>query len=240
LYVADTGNKRVVIVSPEGENLGTLDPETPFEEPFDLVVNAAGEIFVLDPTAEMIAHFGADDTYLGTVPAESDVIGRSRGIGIDDEGQLWIANTPGGRVVQIDVAGNTLQSIPVWPGEDSQPVDVAVGHDGSIFVTDSGLHKLVRFENGGRRLLAWELPIANSIDGSHLAVDELGSIYVSKPEPFLIAQHTAEGEPVGDWSVMPSTGTVVKPIGVAVDTQGRVWFVDTVGGALYVIEADVG
>ncbi|MEZ4680018.1 MAG: hypothetical protein R2932_37940 [Caldilineaceae bacterium] len=143
-------------------------------------------------------------------------------------------------MVQVDTEGNTLQSIPVWPGGDSQPVDVAVGLDGSIFVTDAGMNKLIRFEASGRRQLAWDLPIANSIDSSHLAINQAGYLYVSKPEPFLIAQHDPMGEPIGDWNVMPPSGSVVKPVGIAVDNLGRIWFVDTVGGALYVIENDVG
>lgn len=240
IYVADTGNQRVVVVSPEGEILEELTPPEAFVEPFDLVANSAGDIFVLDPATERIVHFGSDHTYIRDLPIEDGIAGRSRGIGIDTAGQLWIANTPGGRVVAVDIDGNTVQSIPVWPGQESQPVDVAVGNDGSIFVTDSGLHKLVQFDPNGRRLLAWDLPVANSIDGSHLAISAAGNLYISKPEPFLIAQHTALGEPVGDWSVVPETGGIVKPIGVAVDTLGRVWFVDTAGGGLYVIEADVG
>ncbi len=238
VYVADTGNRRVVILSPEGEQLGQLTAAEAFEEPFDLAVNSTGEIFVLDPTAERISHFGADGAYLGDLPVEAGVAGRSRGIGIDQEGHLWIANTSAGRVVEVDVDGTTLQSFAVWPGEESQPVDVAVGRDGSIFVTDSGLNKLVRLDPNGQRILAWELPVANSVDGSHLAVSENGYLHVSKPEPFLIAQHNPDGEPIGDWSVMAANGDVVKPVGIAVDMLGRVWFVDTVGGALYVIDVD--
>lgn len=237
LYVADTGNRRVLILSADGELLGQLTPAEAFEEPFDLVVNGAGEIFVLDPATERISHFDVDGSYLGDVPAEAGVAGRSRGIGIDQEGNLWIANTSAGRVVKLDRNGTTLQSIPVWAGEESQPVDVAVGRDGSIFVTDSGLNKLIRFDANGQRLLAWDLPVANTVDGSHLAVSDNGYLHISKPEPFLIAQHTPDGEPVGDWSVIPTNGELVKPVGVAVDALGRIWFVDTVGGALYVIEA---
>lgn len=240
IYVADTGNQRVMVVSLDGEIVGELQPDDPFLEPFDLVVDQNGSVFVLDPTAEQIVHFGADGAYQGTVPVEIGIAGRSRGIGIDPQGNLWIANTAGARVVQVAQDGTTLQSIPVWAGEDSQPVDVAVGNDGTIFVTDAGLHKLVSFDPTGRRLLAWELPVANSIDSSHLAVGPDGYVYVSKPEPFLISQHTPLGDPIGDWSVQPANGGVVKPIGVTVDSEGRVWFVDTAGGALYVIERDLG
>ena len=240
LYVADTGNQRVVIVSPEGEIIGQLESPQPFVEPFDLAVNPDGEIFVLDPTAERLSRFDATGAYVGDVAADQSVIGRSRGIAIDRQGLIWIANTPGGRVVAINNDGQIAQEIAVAPGEPSQPVDVVVGNDGAIFVTDAGLHKLIRFEPTGQRSLAWEIPVANTVDSSHLAVGPNGNLYLSKPEPFLISERMSLGEETGNWSVLPAGGNVVKPIGVAVDGLGRIWFVDTVGGGLYVIEADVG
>lgn len=240
LYVADTGNQRVVILTPDGETVGQLEPPQPFVEPFDLAVNAEGEIFVLDAAGERLVRFDAAGNYLGDVPGDVGVISRARGIGIDRQGQIWIASTPGGRVVALSPEGEIRQEIPVWPGEPSQPVDVAVGNDGAIFVTDAGIHKLIRFEPNGQRSLAWDLPVANTMDSSHLAVGPSGNLYVSKPEPFLISERMSLGEETGSWSVAPAGGGVVKPIGVAVDDLGRIWFVDTVGGGLYVIEADLG
>ena len=120
LYVADTGNQQVVVLSPTGEILEQLTPPEAFVEPFDLVTNRAGEIFVLDPAAERVAHFGPAHDYLGDLPLEEGIAGRSRGIGIDNQDQLWIANTPGGRVVAVDVDGNTVQTIPVWHGSHTK------------------------------------------------------------------------------------------------------------------------
>lgn len=240
LYVADTGNQRVLVLLPDGTTVGELRGLEPFSEPFDLAVGPAGQVYVLDPVAERISIFASDDSYLGDLPAEPGIVGRSRGLHVDREGRIWVANTPGGRVVALDGEGQVLLSIPVWPGEDSQPVDVAVGSDGSIFVTDAGLNKLVRFDADGRRVLAWDIPVANSMDGSHLAVDASGYLYLSKPEPFLVTQLLPSGELVGDWSAMPAGAPPAKPIGIAVDGSGRVWYVDTINGMVYVIEPDVG
>jgi streptogramin lyase/4-amino-4-deoxy-L-arabinose transferase-like glycosyltransferase len=236
VYVADTGNQRVVVLAPDGAVRQQLTPPEPFAEPFDLVVDQRGSIFVLDSTQERIVHFAADGSYAGDVPAEEGLLHRARGIGIDPAGNLWIAGTASGRVIQLDGSGATRQIIPVWPGEDSQPVDVAVGVNGTIFVADAGLHKLVQLDSSGRRLFAWPLPIANSVDGSHLAVGAAGALYVSKPEPFLIGYYTPTGALLGDWEVSAMGNSLIKPIGVAVDAAERLWFVDTAGGALYVIE----
>lgn len=240
LYVADTGNKRVLILQPDGTSVGELHGPEPFSEPFDIAVGPDGQVYVLDAAAERVRIFAADDSYLGDLPTEPSLVSRSRGIHVDQENRIWIAHTPGAEVVAFDRSGQELMKIPVWPGEDSQPIDVAVGLDGSIFVTDAGLHKVVRFDASGRRLLAWDIPLANSIDSSHLAVDGAGYLYLSKPEPFLISQLQPSGEPVGDWLAMPAGAPPAKPVGIAVDSSGRVWYVDTVGGMVYVIEPDVG
>lgn len=240
LYVADTGNKRVLILQPDGTTVGELRGPESFSEPFDIAVGPDGQIYVLDAAAERVQIFAGDDSYVGELPADPALIGRARGLHVDREGRIWIARTPAGQAVALDRNGQVLMAIPIWPGEDSQPVDVAVGLDGSIFVTDAGLHKLVRFAADGRRLLAWDIPVTNSIDSSHLAVDGAGNLYLSKPEPFLISQLLPNGELVGDWQAMPAGAPPAKPIGIAVDSSGRVWYVDTAGGMVYVIEPDVG
>lgn len=240
LYVADTGNQRVLVVAPDGTTIGELRGAEPFVEPFDIAVGPEGQVYVLDAAAERIFIFNADDSYRGDVPADPALVSRSRGIHVDRDGRIWIANTAGGRALALDSDGSLLMAIPIWPGEDSQPVDVAIGNDGSIFVTDAGLNKLVRFDANGRRLLAWDIPVANTIDSSHLAVDAGGYLYMSKPELFQVTQLLPNGELVGDWSAMPAGSGPVKPVGIAVDSSGRVWYVDTISGMIYVIEPDVG
>ena len=73
-----------------------------------------------------------------------------------------------------------------------------------------------------------------------MTVDAAGYLYLSKPEPALVTQLLPTGELVGDWSAKPPGGAPVKPIGIAIDSSGRVWYVDSVGGVIYVIEPDVG
>jgi streptogramin lyase/4-amino-4-deoxy-L-arabinose transferase-like glycosyltransferase len=236
VYVADSGNRRVIKLAPDvGVQIELESGDQPWQEPFDLDVDSQGNLYVLEPTQARLAQFDAEGAYLGDVAVDPALIERSRGLHIDAQDRLWIANTPRGRVIALDPTGAVVQEIPVWSGQDSQPVDVAVGSDGSIFVTDAGLHKLVRFDASGRRLLAWEIPVANSVDGSHLAVDEQGALYLTQPEKALVAKHDAQGEQLGVWSVAAEKVTV-KPVGVAIGADGRVWFVDSNGGNLFVIE----
>jgi streptogramin lyase/4-amino-4-deoxy-L-arabinose transferase-like glycosyltransferase len=238
IYVADTGHRRVLIVNSAGDELGQIaGGAQPFREPFDLAVDNGGQLYVLDAGLAQLTVFDAQGGYLRDVPAPSVLLDRSRGLHVDPEGRIWVAHTTGGRVVALDGVGQILEEILVWPGQGSQPVDVAVGIDGTIFVTDAGLHKLVRFDPNGQRLLAWEIPVANTLDGAHLAVGPNGDLYLTQPEKAQISRLNSEGEQLGAWFVNTlSPGGLVKPVGVAVDGEGRIWSVDSLGGRLFVVE----
>jgi streptogramin lyase/4-amino-4-deoxy-L-arabinose transferase-like glycosyltransferase len=235
LYVADTGNRRVLRFAETGEVQGELTPgAVPFEEPFDLAVDRQGQLYVLDAVGR-ISLFDAQGVYVRDVPAPARTVERARGLFVDAQDRIWVASTPNSRVVALDQAGAIVLEIAVWPGEDSQPTDVAVGADGTIFVVDEQLHKLVRFSADGRRLLAWAIPVSNTLDGAHLAVDGAGFLYLTQPETGRVAKLLPEGDEIGHWA-LPRAGAPVKPVGVGVDGFGRIWVADVVGGAVLAIE----
>jgi streptogramin lyase len=157
---------------------------------------------------------------------------------VGSDGRIWVANTPGGRVVALGADGQLLREIPVWPGEAGQPVDVVAGASDDIFVTDASLYKLARLTVDGRRLLAWNIPVANTMDGPHLAMDGTGMIYMTEPETGEIAKLNQDGERVGAWSLHSMNGLTVKPVGIAVDLAGRIWVTDSENGNLIVIEPE--
>lgn len=249
LFVADTGNKRVLILDENGSLLREIDTITiegrveSFVEPFDVAMDHSNpdepRAVVLDATTGRLVVLDARVETLGNhlfdVPVDTVFVERSRGIDVDPSGRIWVANTPGGRIQAITMEGEIVREIPVWPGENAQPVDVAVGADDAIYVTDMGLYKLVRFGPDGRRQLAWDIPVANSIDSAHLAVDPstenpTPSLYVTEPEEGRVVKRDITGEAIGLWDLPPNAdGSRIKPIGIDVDAQGRIWLADTVG-----------
>ncbi|MDQ3250494.1 MAG: PA14 domain-containing protein, partial [Chloroflexota bacterium] len=237
IYVADTGNRRLLLLAPTGELLKTIEGGSePFGEPFDVATDAAGQVYVLDAGLGQIMLFTADGEFLRTIPAEKSVVERARGLHVDAQARIWLANTPGERLVAVDNNGVQIMEIPVWPGAGAQPVDVTLNRDGIIFAADAGLHKLISYAPDGRRLLAWEIAVANTVDGSHLTTDADGFLYLSEPEQGVIVKLTGQGERIGVWRVAGTDGAPVKPVGLAVDPTGRIWFVDTLGGHVFVLE----
>ena len=247
VYVTEMGARQLLVLSPDGEVVRTVTGmpgaggEEPFVEPFDVAVDGQGQVYVLDAGAARLPIFAPNGDYLRDAPGDPLYFDRTRGLTVDTQNRLWLAATAWGSLVAENAAGEQLFNAPVWPGEDSQPVDVAIGAGDHIFVVDANLHKLIHFDASGQRLLAWELTPTNTLDAPHMAVDDDGFVYLSEPENSRIAQLDPTGERVGEWLLMSDQGAPVKPIGVAVDGAARrVWYVDTAFGEVGYVERPVG
>lgn len=247
IYVSESAAQRVTIYAPDGAPRGMIDGgvidggvidggEQPFLEPTDLAASA-DRIFVLDAGAGRVRAFTLDGKPVPFAAGlDGDFADRSRGLGSGLEGGVLIANTPNNRIMLLDRAGATTGQMVVWAGEDAQPVDVAVGQDGRLFVADGQGHRLIRYSPSGQMERAWPLAAANTMDSPHLAVDARGMLYVTEPEGGRILLHDPQGELVGAWDLAALLGRQVRPVGIAVGADGVIWVADSLGAALIALE----
>ncbi len=232
IFVADTGNGRVLVLDGEGavqsiiEGERSSDAALQFVEPVDLAVDAAGRLYVLDPTLARLLRIDPADGTRTVLPIAADYLDRSRGLFIGPGDAIWIANTPNRRVAAFDREGNLLHEL-IIPEADAQPVDVAVASDGTRYVSDAGLHRLLRYTANGDLAETREMPPANSVNGPHLTLREDGSLLVSEPETGRIVELDARGIPRAAWTLPMAGQKPAKPVGIAVDPGGRVWTVDS-------------
>jgi sugar lactone lactonase YvrE len=136
----------------------------------------------------------------------------------------------------VDSNGLLIQEI-VLPrvtidNKEMQPTDVVMMSDNTLYATDVAEHILYRFDVAGFLLASQPIPVANSLDSSHLATDKAGMLYMTEPEAGRIVQFDASGVPVAAWSVRVAGSEDAKPVGIDVDADGTIWVVDSVGGRL--------
>ena len=236
LYLADTGNHRLLVLDQEDGLLSQVNGGAePFDDLSEVAVDNNGRVYALDAGRARLSLFDAEGEYLSEVPVPATYTGRSRGMFVDNQNNLWLANTPASRVVVLDLAGNVLTEFPVSPGLPAQPVDVAVTPDGNIYVTDVILDQLIRFGPDGQQRQSWTIPHSTSLDGAHLAVGADGSLYLTVPEEGRVLRLDPNGQAIEQWELRQPDGRKMKPVGVAVDAEGRVWVVDSAGGNLVVL-----
>ncbi len=234
IYVAETGNSRLLILDSTGAKTGEINTaDAPLQEPFDLAIDTTGQLYVQDAATAKISIYDANGNFVRNLAIDPDVAGRARGIFVDSDARIWVARTPGGNVVGLNQEGQSVLNLPLRGDEDSQPVDVAVGVGSNIFVVDGVQNKLIFFTSQGQRLFSWEIAPANTMQSSHLAVDLNGFLYLTEPEKGTVAKLAADGTRLGVYDVRQAG--VGKPVGIAVDPAGRIWVSDPERGQVAVI-----
>lgn len=193
IYVSDTGNDRVQKFTPSGQFLlefGRPVPEKKMDLP-DLTKPApAGGLFN-GPT----------------------------GITVDSGGNVYVADRWNHRVQKFDSEGRFLlqwrgaewkgagvrpEVAEPWQGGFFGPQDVAVGKDGSIFVSDTGRKRIMKFTPEGRFVLGWggegDGP-GRFMEPVGLAVSDEGEVYVADTANHRVQIFTPEGQFVRQFKV---------------------------------------
>ena len=227
IYVADTGNQRVVILSPEGKVLGTFgragEGQGEFVEPFDLDVAPDGSLWVLDAMRQVLLHFDKEGKLLEDVAPTSPWY-RPRGLDVAADGTVYVADTGGVRITQVAADGTLVRQIggpegPIGPG---QPTDVAVAPNGDIYVVEAMAGLVWHLDANGTPMARWSLPGSNTIDAPHLALLPDGRVVVTNPMGASVRIYLPDGTPVGEFG---GVNMMRLPVGIAVDTAGNTVYV---------------
>lgn len=168
LYVADTGNDRVVKLTPDGRfvtqygGFGVAfgdkseEREDSLDEPWDVAVGGFSNLFVSDQNNDRISEFDAYRSYKGTFfPKGNDVrqrLNKPRGCIIDSENHLWVVDAMNDRVLKLSGTGGIMLELGGYGWSQQRfkdPTQIAVDVDGRIFVCDRGNQRLQVFDRLG-------------------------------------------------------------------------------------------
>lgn len=182
------------------------------------------------------------DLVFGTEGSELGQFRRPRGIAVDPDGSLFVADTENHRIQHLDQSGNPIK---VWGnfadlaqgpapgGTFFEPWGIAVAPDGSVYVADTWNHRIQKFSPEGEFLNMWgtfgQAERPDAFWGPRdVVVDPQGRVIVSDtgnkrivifgPDGDFIAQFGEEGFAPGQFS---------EPVGLALDASGNLYVADT-------------
>ncbi len=251
LYVADTANHRIWHITPQGATLGMWGEygsgPGQFNEPWDVAVDGDGNIYVADTWNHRIQKFDAQGHFLlswgkvgqstaGSSPGQQGIFYGPRGVAVDAQGQVYVADT-GNKWIQVfDRDGHFLREFGgggAEPGQLNEPVGLAVDDDGNVYVADTWNHRIQVFDVTGRAVRQWRIPTwaqqDNPEEKPFLALDR-SYVYASDPvnRRVLVFDHQGNYQ----WALYATAGQLTFPEGVAV-SQGTIFAADAHAGKVY-------
>jgi uncharacterized protein (TIGR03663 family) len=165
-----------------------------------------------------------------------------RAVALAADGSLYVADTLNNRIQHLNADGTLLKT---WGspadvsamnapgGTFNQPWGVAVGPDGSVYVSDTWNHRVQKFSSDGQFVTMWgHLVQGDQPDGFYgprgIAVDAQGRVYVADTGNKRVVVFDVQGAYLTSFgSTGSDKGQLDEPVGVAVDGAGNVFVADT-------------
>ncbi len=267
VYVADTLNHRIQVFDIDGELIRSIGSqgsgEDQFYEPRGVTVDNAGNIYVADTwnarivklssTGEWLATWGSGEETLdgrrftdtgGTVEGNADnplSFYGPRGVAVDAEGNVYIADTGNKRIVVTDNEGEYLYQFGfagTEAGQFNEPTGVAVDRSGRIYVADTWNGRVQVFQRADDEqeialpIVTWNVSgwQANTYEDPSIAVSPDGEVYVSIPQQNRVVAANLRGEVILRWGGRgEDLASLDSPSGITVGPEGQVYVADRNG-----------
>jgi uncharacterized protein (TIGR03663 family) len=195
-----------------------------------------------DPTEGKVFVYEAD-TIIDAAQARPVAMNYPRSLAFAKDGSFYLADSLNHRILHLAQDGSILHEwgslgqstdqLPAALGTFNEPWGVAVGPDGSVYVTDTWNHRVQKFTATGKPLTSWgifgQAETLLSLYGPRgIAVDSQGRVYVADTGNKRLVVYESDGTPItqiGSGGYEP--GMFDEPVGVAVDADGRIYVADT-------------
>jgi DNA-binding beta-propeller fold protein YncE len=136
----------------------------------------------------------------GSGPGECNT---SRGIAVDPQGNVFVADTRNHRIEKFDSEGRFLSQ---WgrrgaePGNFDYPTGVATDGSGAVYVVDADNHRIQKFTNDGQFMKLWSTRQGDLDAPFAIAIDRMGHVFVSQGyDELRIQVYSLEGAFLGAW-----------------------------------------
>ncbi len=246
IYVADSGNHRIVKLAPDGTPITAWGSQGTgpgqFNEPWGIAVDQEGNVYVADTWNHRIQKFDAEGNFLlewgfaamtGGQLTEPGAFFGPRAIAIDAEGNLYVTDTGNKRVQKFSPDGQFLAQYGgggAGPGQFDEPVGIAIGPEGNIYVADTWNRRVQVFTPDFVFLREWPVEGWESdsvVNKPYIAVDAQGNVYITDPENYRVIVFDPTGQVkavFGQFGVdLRSFGL---PNGITIGPDGNVYVAD--------------
>lgn len=163
----------------------------------------------------------------GSSPGRLD---EPRGIWVDADGAIYVADTKNHRWQKFDRKGKCVLTVGTQgdkPAQFKEPMGIAVDDEGKVYVADTWNHRIQKFDRDGAFIKLWQGGDRGFWAPKGLAFDGKGCLYVVDTGKHRVQKFTRDGEFVGVWGGKgEGKGNFSEPVGIAIDPSGIIAYPD--------------
>ncbi|MBR1369093.1 hypothetical protein RJ53_06105 [Methanocalculus chunghsingensis] len=151
MYVSDTSNHRIQLFNPDGDLVWSRGSYGSgiwqFQYPQGMTIDPSETIYIADRENNRIVaiDLSLDFRVFGEYDAGDDQLNRPRDLAWSPEGFFYVADTGNTRIVAMDLNGEILHIINNEAPSSvdiTSPSGIAVDCNGTLYITDSSLHRV--------------------------------------------------------------------------------------------------
>jgi streptogramin lyase len=241
IYVADSGNDRMIKFDPSGNYLmqfgisGKDDGQ--FKDPRGIAVDTQGNIYVADTGNERIQKFDPSGKFLlrfGAYGTEDAQFHGPYSVTVDKPGFIYVADVGNARIQKFDSHGNFILKFGAR-GQDKDEFDgierIVTDSSGYLYVT-SIYQGVQKFDSNGN--FVQQIQLKPTLDGNNtpdaegIALDKNGEIYVAGYNQARIQKFDPQGNFKYEFGSFGSEkGQFDHPGSISLDTDGNILVADS-------------
>jgi sugar lactone lactonase YvrE/transcriptional regulator with XRE-family HTH domain len=234
LYVAaDSG--RIAKLAPDGHGTAVWGAGTStlpwLERPAALATDSRNDLYLADAGANRIVKVSPSGVESGAWDSQPSVPIPSlklTNLAVDAHDNIWLMDGRD-RVYELSSSGTPVLD---WSFRDfEQTGGMAIGPNGSVFISYPNLQEIVRLSSHGHFATEWGAAGTGPggiDDPSGVVVDRQGNVYVVDTSSNRVEKYSPDGQTLGQWGSRGSgPGQFSSPTAVAVDRHGDIWVLDT-------------
>ena len=230
VYIADTGNNRVVKMDASGAVAAvytTSDP--PLSSPSAIVVDAAGFLFVADTGNNRVVKLDSRGVQVAVYNTTQPALRLPRSLSVDSAGNVYIAFRPIGAkhgLVKLDSMGEQVAAYESSTPRLWFPQAVAADNAGNIHLLDYSRRRVVKLNATGTQVAEYPRRRSSAwlYQPSSVSVDAAGNVYVTQVNGYAaVTKMSPTGEPL-EYHTPPN---LVAVKGIWVDGAGDAYVAHT-------------